>query len=163
MVATPAFQKNVGAWLTSAIASTIQDLTAGGAGDNTEIDGLSIDRMVHGGGGPTLSAKFIVAFEAVLAAAATLSLVGNMQHADDNGSGAPGSWADTGDILASAVVATGPGGGGTVRGTAELDVKLSGLKQWIRVQFTPNLSAANTDTAEVVAVAVFGGNNENPD
>lgn len=155
-------QRNIGAFLHAASAAPVTDVTAGGAGDATEVDGTDYDRLVQGSGGPSLSATLLMHFTAVLAAAATLSLAANVQDADDDGAGAPDTYADYGSALVNAVVATGPGGGGTVNGVARLNVNLSGARQWIRAQFTPNLSAANTDTARVSAVWIFGGSTEYP-
>jgi hypothetical protein len=57
----------------------------------------------------------------------------------------------------SAVVATGPTGGGTVTGTFEVDMNLGGAGQYVRAKFTPDMSAADTDTAALSGVLVFGG------
>jgi hypothetical protein len=126
--------------------------TAGGAGDATELDGRYIDRSGY------LSAKLTVAFKAVLGDGETLSIAANLQ---DDADGA-GVGTDFGGAFASAVVATGPGGGGTVEGQVELDFDLSGARQYVRAQFTPDLSAANTDTAIIAAVLVLGGADEIP-
>ena len=128
-------------------------ITAGGAGDNTEVDGDFHDRQGF------LSCLLIIAFEAVLGAAETLSIAANLQDAnDDQGAGV----ADFGDALASAVVATGGAGGTTERGVATLKADLSAARQFVRAQFTPDLSAGAADTAIVVGVLVFGGADEIP-
>lgn len=122
--------------------------TAGGAGDAAEVNGQWIDRQGF------LSAKLIVAYQGVLGDGDTLSVAANLQDATDgSGTGA----ADFGTAAADAVRATGGSGGSTERGVVEIDVDLSGAKQFVRAQFTPNLSAANTDTAILSAVLVLGG------
>lgn len=160
---SPSEMKDGAANIIAASAHAITPVTAGGTGDATEVDGTAYDRQVLGAGGPKLWAKLVIHFTAVLAAAATLSIAANMQDDDDDGNGAPtGGWDDFGDALANAVVATGPGGGGTVSGVVELDVPLVSARRWIRAQYTPNLSAANTDTAEMSATWIFGGSNDYP-
>jgi len=146
-----ATHRNIGALLTSAAAGAVF-ATAAGAGDNTEVDGPYVDRSNH------LSAKLVIAFKAVLQATETLSIAANLQ---DDADGA-GAGVDFGDALANAVVATGAGGGSTEEGTVELDVNLSGAKQYLRAQFTPNLSASGTDTAIVVATLILGPKRATP-
>lgn len=132
--------------------ASYQTATAGGTGDTTEADGAYADRF-DDDSGMAMSAKLIIGYTATLAAAATLTIAANIQDdADGEGAGV-----DFGEALAATVVATGPGGGGTVRGTIELDFDLSSAERYVRTQITPNLSAANTDTAVVWAVWVFFG------
>jgi len=124
------------------------DVTAGGTGDATEVDCDYVDTQGLG------SLKAVVVYTATLAAAATLSITANFQEdADGNGVGT-----DYGAALAATVVATGPEGGGTVKGTVELDLRtVAGADRYLRLQFTPNLSAADTDVAELAAIYVLGG------
>lgn len=139
--------KDIGAYITSRAGGAVSAV-AGGAGDATELDGAWIDRQGF------LSAKLVVAYDATLAEGETLSLAANAQDAaDGSGTGA----ADFGTAVADAVVATGGTGGSTERGTVEIDLDLTTARQYIRAQFTPNLSAANTDTARVHAVVILGG------
>lgn len=124
--------------------------TAGGSGDNTEVVGVTLDRAVLGF---PQSAVVAIPFTATLAAGATLSIAWDI----DEGNASNLSDAAVLASAASAVVATGPAGGGTVTGTFEANVALSGAGRYVRLNFTPNLSAANTDTAALSAVMVFGG------
>ena len=124
--------------------------TAGGAGDNTLVTGVVIDRAALGW---PQSAVIAVPFTATLAAAATLTIADTLQHSD----AADLSGAATLSSQAAQTVATGPAGGGTVTGTYERNVSPRGAKRYLRVQFTPDLSAANTDTAALSAVLVTGG------
>ena len=132
--------------------------TAGGAGDATEVDAAWIDRLGFA------SLKVAIAFTATLAEDATLSIAANLQDAPDDGAGAAstGDAADFGTALAAAVVATGGTGGSTETGVVELDIDLSAAKRHVRVQFTPDLSAAMTDTATVAAVYLLAGSTDNP-
>ena len=124
-------------------------VTAGGAGDNTLVTGVIIDRAALGW---PQSAIFAVPFTTTLAAAASLSLAYTVQEGDaSNLSDAATLQSATSAVIASSV------GGGTVTGTFEVNVPLIGAGRYVRVNWTPDLSAANTDTAALSAVLVFGG------
>lgn len=141
---------NIDAFIGAAPASDSASLTAGGTGDNTLVTGLAIDRFAKGN---PLSVSFIARYKAILAAAATLSLAYSVETASDSGFTSP-------TVLqagASAVVDTGATGGSTQRGMFRVPVDLAGALQYVRIKFTPDLSAANTDTAELSWVAVLGG------
>ncbi|MBO6511772.1 MAG: hypothetical protein JJ979_25360 [Roseibium sp.] len=86
-------------------------------------------------------------------------MAANLQDASDN---AGANVADYGDVLESTVVAAGGSGGSTEKDTVELDFDLTGAKRYIRPQFTPDLSAANTDTATVSATLVLMGTRKQP-
>lgn len=124
--------------------------TAGGSGDATEIDGASIDTTA-------LSAKvqsvvFEIPCRAVLGAANTLVVIGNLQDSA-NGS----DWTDITDS-ATLLTLTGGSGGSTETGTARMGYDLTKARRYVRCQVTPDLNRANTDTAVIGAgVAVFGG------
>lgn len=142
--------RNIGALISVMNAAANTAATAGGTGDATEVVGLIIDRTLIG---LPQSAVFAIPFAAVLAEGETLSLAYTIESSGaDDMSGAV-------DLLtgAATVVATGPTGGGTVRGCYEVAVPLMGAGQYVRGNFTPDLSSANTDTAALSAVFVFGG------
>lgn len=124
--------------------------TAGGSGDNAEVTGVTLDRAAIG---YPQSAVVAVPYTATLASGATLSLSYVVQ------SGEASNLADAATLQsgASAVIATGPAGGGTVSGTFSVNVPLAGAGRYVRVKLTPDLSAADTDTAALSAVMVFGG------
>ena len=130
-------------------------VTAGGGGDNTAVTGVIIDRADLGW---PQSAVLAIPFTTTLAAAATLSLAYTVQE----GNAANLSDAATLATATAAVVATGPVGGGTVTGTFEVNLSLAGAGRYVRANFTPDLSAAGTDTAALSAVMVFGGANRLP-
>lgn len=124
--------------------------TAGGSGDNTEVAGVILDRAALGF---PQSAVVAIPFTATLAAGATLAIAWDIDEGNNSGL----SDAEVLTSATAAVVATGPSGGGTVTGTFEANVSLAGAGRYVRLNFTPNLSAANTDTAALSAVIVFGG------
>lgn len=149
---------NGGAFCRTAFAAINKTATAGGTGDATEVDGAYVDRLASDHG-PFMSMKVIITFTTTLAAAATLTFAGNMQDATTSGGSGV---ADYGTAFTATTVATGPSGGGTVTGTVEIDVDLSAAREFVRVQLTPNLSAANTDTAEWAATYVLFGSPRQP-
>lgn len=127
---------------------------AGGSGDNTEVDGTAINRLDYDG------AAFLILARATLAANKSLAITATVQHADDDGAGAPDTFADVDSEIAAAdqtvvmtPTMTDGGSGGTIRAVGKVAIKdLSQLKEWVRIQVTPNLDAANTDTAEWLAI-----------
>lgn len=121
--------------------------TAGGSGDNTQVVGVILDRAALGF---PQSCVVAIPFTAALAAAATLSIAWDI----DSGNASNLSDAEVLTSAAAQVVAT---GAGTVTGTFEANISLAGAGRYVRLNFTPNLSAANTDTAALSAVIVFGG------
>lgn len=148
-----ASMNNVGALLAARYAAAGVDVTAGGSGDNTEVNGAWIDRRGFN------SLKVVIPYTTTLTEAATLSIAANLQDASaSDGTGA----ADYGTALASTVQATGGAGGSTNTGVVELDFDVSGCDRYVRIQFTPNLSAANTDVAEMGAAYILAGSTENP-
>ena len=122
---TAALQHDIGAQLKAALALIPAVITAGAGNDGVEVNGPSIDRFQFGNT-RFLSGKLVIAWSAVLAQAATLTLAANLQ--DDTVTGFTGTPADYGSALASAVVATGPTGGGTVQGVSVIDVDLAGAR-----------------------------------
>ncbi|WP_193171261.1 hypothetical protein [Nisaea nitritireducens] len=148
-----ASMNNAGALIAGRFGLAGLAVVAGGAGDNVEANGAFIDRRGYN------SLKVLVPYTATLGDADTLSLAANVQSAADAaGTGAT----DYGEALASAVQATGGGGGSTETGVLELDYDLSGCGPFVRVQVIPDLSAANTDTADLAAVYVLAGATDNP-
>lgn len=149
---------NGGAYCRSARLIGNTAVTAGGSGDATQVDSAWIDRL-PADCGPFHSAKIIISYTATLAAAATLAFAAQFRDATDgSGTGAANYLA----AIGSTVVATGPTGGGTVTGTVELDVDLVAAREFFQARITPDLSAANTDTAAFSVVAVLFGGREQP-
>lgn len=143
-------KRSIGDKISVARAAANTAATAGGSGDNTAVTGVIIDRAAHGWPESMVAA---IPFTTTLAAAATLTLSGTVQTGPDSALAS----VRTLQAIPATVVATGPGGGGTVTGTLEVNVPLRGADRYVRLNFTPDLSAANTDTAALSAVLVFGG------
>lgn len=118
-------------------------VTAAGAGDNTAITGASIDRLGYG------SLTFAIAYKTTLASSETLKFAAEYQESSDNS-----NW-DTATSLQAATTAE-TGVQTNKVGKVEFDLDLAGKKRYIRFNFTPDLSASGTDTADVSAVAVLG-------
>ena len=127
-------------------------VTAGGAGDNTAVTGVIIDRAALGW---AESLAVAILFATTLSASQTLSINWTVQHGEDAGLSDAATLATSGPV----VVATGVG---TVAGQVEAGVSLRGARRYVRLNFTPDLSAGSTDTAALSAALVFGGANRLP-
>lgn len=145
------FQHRVDEYLRPEMALVTTSITAGGAGDGVEVDGEEIDRKIT----PDipLSMMVVLGFDTTLAQDETLSATVQVQDAEVSG----GPWADFGDVVDFGVMATGPSGGGQVIDAAKQGVDISGARQFVRLQVTPDLSAGATDTADVTGMCVMGG------
>jgi hypothetical protein len=163
---TPAFSANSGdsgTW--DAIALLGANVSGGGSGEAAT--GLTVDRVGF------QSAVVSVAWQAKLAPEETLSLAVTRQQSEDGA-----TWDAAETVQASTIVATGaevvesveydegppvveavdfdPGGfdGG---GTLELDQPLGAVKQFVRYNVTPTLSAPDTDECEWGLTVTLGG------
>ena len=137
--------------LITAYAAASTAATAGGAGDATEVTGVIIDTA-------TLQSRceslcFTLAATATLAATKTLAVSAKIETGD------AANLSDASDLVAAATVLTltGATGGSTETGTAKVGVSLEYAKRYVRIKFTPELSATGTDTAAIQSVALFGG------
>lgn len=128
-------------------------VTAGGGNDNTQQTGVTLDRFALN---LPLAGLLCLRYKATLAAAATLSMAYVVEHSDD------GTTFVTYQSGATAVVATGAAGGSTARDIFKVNVDLAGAKQYVRLKYTPDLSAASVDTAEVSGFWVLSGQRSTP-
>ena len=144
-------QHNIGALGDLVRLTDHSTATAGGSGDATSVTGNTIDRMGFSTGSMPRSALMGVLYEATLASGATLSLAFAVQDSPDGT-----NWSDY-QTVASAVVATGPNGGGAVKGSANIQVDLNGARRYTRLNYQPDLSASGTDTAYADGVGFFAG------
>lgn len=136
-------RNNIGAEI-KGVACGLAQLTAAGTGDNTEVDGVDINRTGFD------SCQVIVAWKTTLTAAKTLSIAVELQESDD------GTTWDTAEALqAATVVATGAVTDEV--GETLFNVSFAGRKKFIRFNFTPDLSHSGTDTAVVSCAAILGG------
>ncbi|NFV80004.1 hypothetical protein [Magnetospirillum aberrantis] len=143
--------RDLAAEIAAVYAAAHASATAGGTGDNTEVTGVTID--LQGLGNRFGSVAFVFAATATLAATKTLTVAAEIETGDAS------DMSDAADLVTSSTVLTltGATGGSTETGTAKLGVSLEYAKRYIRIKYTPNLSATGTDTAAVQAVAIFGG------
>ena len=148
--------RDVGEEILAQNAALVTTVTAGGAGDATEIDGISIDRQSLGS--LYESCKLSIVGAGNVTSGLTLTVTANMQDSDDGS-----TWADYGTAYAATVVLTGASGGSTQSSfQVFLDNDLRPAKRYIRCQVTPDMSDTDDDTALIAAVLVLGGASTNP-
>lgn len=169
MTTPVAFSRDLAAITAAVPGAAYVAATAAGSGDNTLVTGLTIDRSSLAQNGlSTLTGvlptyvMFNLFYEAVLAAAATLSIKTVLIEDSADGS----SWATFLDQTAtprplgwppSGVVDTGGGGGTTQRGIVRFGANIRGARRYIRLKYTPDLSAGSVDTGKFTVSAVFAG------
>jgi hypothetical protein len=162
----PALSKNVGAWLHGENALDAAVITAGAGNDGVAVNGNIIDlqTLQNQGKKKFHSAKLMIPFTAVLAAAATLTATVVVQHGSAANLSDAATYLDELGVNGkpATIVATGPGGGGTVRGVIEVSIALGGAKRYIRSVVTLNLSAATVDTVAAGGAWVLGAPEEAP-
>ncbi len=160
-------QTNIGSLIDERVLSSSLSFTAGGASDGAQFVGLPIDRASFSPDNWAMVADIIVAYSATLGSGNVLSVSANA-GTGPSATGPFGTFAS----WASAVVATGPSGGGRVTGVYRLNsstqmnadappgtpgVSLKPAARYIKVNYTPTLSATGTDTAITWAIGVFAG------
>lgn len=144
--------RDIGAFIGAALGFTQTAVTAAGAGDATEIDGDTIDRLALGD--TYEGACLIVACRATQDTGETLTIAANWQDSPNDS-----DWTDLGTAVAATTVIT-AAGTSEQTGTLKVPVNLDAADRYVRVQVTPDLSRAGTDTATVVGLVVFGGGRE---
>ena len=123
--------------------------TAGGSGDATEVDGATVNRDTYG---MPESALLKIQWITSLTADKTLAFTITLQDSADGS-----TWADVtvSDFASAITVKT---GALTTDEDFHLSkLKLSGLRQYVRAQVTPDLSHTSTDTAIGNFCFVLGG------
>lgn len=140
--------RDVSSMVKPVIAELAGPLLAGGGADGVEIDGDDVNRSNFN------SALLLVTVKGAITASKTLTVAVQLQHADDDGAGAAGTYADLGATYA---VASEVVDDTTTESMIEVSLDLSAVKEWVRVQITPTFSNTATDTGEVAAVWVLGG------
>lgn len=137
-----------------ALAATA--VTAGGSGDATDANGVAID-LADSTRAKAECVSFFVQGNAVLGASATLANAIRVQDSDNGSTG----WADVVDprtpSATFAATKTSAAGAGTNQTLTAISVPTEYCKRYVRVVATPNLSAANTDTASLQGVAILSG------
>lgn len=122
-----------------------------GVYDNVAAVGDIVDRLGY------QSAALLVRYKTTLNTSETLKLTITLEHGEASNLS---DTADYGHGLTATTVATGAVTGGV--GVYKHTVPLRMAKRYVRATVTPNLSRANTDTAEIDAVWVLGGANVEP-
>jgi len=138
---------NIGAKVSVRRAAPNLSIVAGTGQDGQQQTGIILDRAAVGW---PQSAVFAVPFSTTLGTNETLSIAYTVQTSDASDMSSP-------TIVASGAATTVATGAGTISGAFEADVNLAGAKRYVRFLYTPDLSRASLDTAELSAVAVFGG------
>ena len=144
-------QKNIGAYISAVYAGDVDSIVAGGAGNGAEVYGPAVDRFAHN---EPLSVLAVYAIKATVATGKTLSLGYSLQHSSDGV-----NFTDYAPV-AAAVIANGTGAAQDI--VIQQSVDLTGAERYIRVAYTPTLSATATDSAVISPLFVFGGENMLP-
>lgn len=128
------------------------DAVAGGSGDNTEVvNATGIDCKNYS------SALILVNGTTTLGDADTLALTVATTDSADN------STFTAKETLANAVtISTGGSGGSTNTGSVGYVIDLDDYARYVKFSFTPNLSAANTDTADLSYSVILCDATEQP-
>lgn len=122
--------------------------TAGGTGDETAINGTTIDLNAQPMGEVV---AFAVGAKAVLAVTKTLTVTGKIQDSADGS-----TWADV-KSFGTLISLLGGSGGTTERGANLMQIDRARLRRYVRSVVTPDLSATGTDTAVIQTVGILGG------
>lgn len=159
-----AMQKDIGSFIrTVGCLNPIVLNSSVGSEDNTEQNGLSIDRELVLPGQPLqLSAQAALFYSYSLTTAKTAAITWNLQH-----SSAASSWTDFNDIegttgQSATIGSTGSTATQTGNGTLRANFSLGAAKRYVRMQYKFNFSATATDDADVGGVLVFGGYDTTP-
>jgi hypothetical protein len=155
-----ALGKNISAEIGALYAAASTAVTAGGSGDATEVTGVTINTAslqtapaIYGKDFNSIA--FVIAGTTTLADTKALTVTALIEDSA-NGS----SWST---LVASSTIVSITASGATTTGfTGKVGVDLTAARQYVRVKFTPNLTATGTDTATVFGVAVLGGSSERP-
>jgi len=149
--------RNIGNYITVQ-PGTIQTITAGGTGDATEVNGVTIDRnaLTQGRG---QSAVLAILVKATMASAATTAIVtANFQDSANDS-----DWTDYGTALGATTTHSAAGGALTASSAvAKLSVNLASARRYIRAQVMCDLSASGTDTALISSVIIIAGQAQLP-
>lgn len=132
-------------------------VTAGGTGDATAVTLPAINKLVSGSGTAYTNVKFVVSGVTTVGASETLGLSAYYETSADNSSWAtPVYFVLNGTQTASSTYATVVSGAVTGEEfSAEFDLDLTQLPQYIRFSYKPDLSRSGTDTA-VISACVLG-------
>lgn len=125
------------------------DATAGSTGDATKVTSVEIDHAGYD------SALIIVQGTTTLAATETLSITLATTESATSG----GSFTAKETLANAVAIATGEAGGSTEAGYVAYPIDIAGYDRYFKVELTPDLSAANTDTANLVFSLILCNSN----
>jgi hypothetical protein len=140
--------------------------TAGGAGNATLVHGTAIDVTAlaspAGGGAGEGNARynsvcFAIEATATLADTKSLGVTASIETSAASNFGTAVTLVATTTVLTLTSV-----GGTTEKGVGKIGCSLDGALQYVRVSFTPTLTASGTDVSDIQALAIFGGSSEYP-
>ena len=134
-------------------STIVAGATVGTTSDNVEVTGATIDRKGK------YSGSVQIAYKATLANGETLKFATAYDESDDGGT----TWVHTAVALQAATVAsTGLVGATAVSGVHQIPISLAAKENTIRINVTPDLSRAATDTCTQMTTLVLGNSDHNP-
>lgn len=146
--------KDMGPELGFMYAAAAASATAGGSGDATLVTGSTIDTTAATTNGfkpqDFNGIIFVVSYTTTLTATKGLSVTALVEDSADGS-----TWATY--VASKTIINVTSAGGGTVTGTGKIGADLTGARRYVRVKFTPDLSATATDTAALACVACLTG------
>jgi hypothetical protein len=146
-------QKNLGAIVDLVRAGAASTLTAGGAGNNVGVTGVTIDRYAYLAqpyGSLPMNAAIGIAFSATLSAGKALTVSATVNTSSDGVNWSPLQ-------TFPAVTAASSSAGGVVTGVQEFMVSLTSAARWVQFVWTPALTATATDSASIFPQCALGG------
>jgi hypothetical protein len=153
-------EKDVGAYFVAGgLALENAVVTAGGGADNVAVNGPTVDRRNLSD--PGLSLSLLIPFRAVQATTQSTTCTVQFQDSADGS-----AWANYG--AAQVFLVGGATGAQDLRSAIKADMGvngefgLDGARRFVRVVFTPNMSAGATDTFTYAGVFAIGGLQEKP-
>jgi hypothetical protein len=140
--------RNPAADIYPVFAGGVVAATAGGAGAAAAAAGTAIDLTALPDRFEAVA--FTIAATATLAATKSLTVAAKIETSSDNT-----NWSDL--TTSATVLSLTSTAGDTQTGAAVLDVSLEYASRYVRLNFTPDLSATGTDTASISRTALFTG------
>jgi hypothetical protein len=135
---------NVGAYF-KAVVSAGSRLVAAGSGDDTEVEGVAVDRLGFSSGKLVLSAHANNTVDKKLT-----NKYLKVQYSEDGT-----NWATAETLVADAVdVVTGTG---DKYGAQVVDIDFRGKARYVKAIYKPDHTASGTDVAELTATFLLGG------
>lgn len=149
-----AFQRNIGSFIRAAAGLGASSITAGGAGDNTAITGLTLDRNQFNE--LLLSGVLIVQITPTLADGESVAASCVFEDSADGTTWAVYEGGPPDDVDAQTISESGAQ-------CVQFKCQLGGARRYVRGNPTFNMSATGTDTTAVVGgIWVVGGSDELP-